>query len=294
MSSNKRLFREEAFARRRNTEALDGLLRVTAPHEWLILAGLGLALVGVACWALFGSVERTLSAGCVLVQPGERHTVISEFSGNVVDVLVDVGASLEAGQPLARLSDPELSRDVAVARARVDALEARSDTAQDALAPARAELLELTTIQALSEYIVSPYAGVVTRHAFVRGGAVAIGANVAEVREETGGWLEAVAFVTSERSERLGSGMEAKVLTGAADGGGRALDARVRDVAAHPSPPPRWLADLGLSAPARSHMVRASLRVSPPPGLGDGESCSLRVVLGEEPPIRLLAATAPG
>ena len=290
MSSNRRLFREEAVARRGNTEPLDGLLRVTAPHEWLVLAGLALALLCVACWALFGSVERTLLVGCVIVQPGERHTVISEHSGNVVDVLVDVGTSIETGQPLARISNPELSRDVAIARARVTALETRAGTDSDALALARAELLELTAIQVSSEFIISPYAGVVTRHAFVRGRGVAIGTDVAEVREETGGRLEGVAFIRSERSELLDVGMEAKVLTGAA-GGGQVLDARVRSVAVHPSSPPRWLADLGLSAPARSHMVRASLRGTPPPGFGDGESCSLRVVLSEESPIRLLATT---
>ena len=95
--ARRRLFREEAFARRGQTEPLDGLLRVTAPHEWVIVAGLGLALVGLVAWVLFGSVERSLSSECILAHPGERYTVISGFMGNVIDVPVEVGDPVEGG-----------------------------------------------------------------------------------------------------------------------------------------------------------------------------------------------------
>ena len=56
MTDNRRLFREEAFARRGKSESLDGLLRVTAPHEWILLFCLGLGVLGLAVWGLFGSV----------------------------------------------------------------------------------------------------------------------------------------------------------------------------------------------------------------------------------------------
>ena len=65
MSERRRLFRDEAFARRGRSEPIDGLLRITAPHEWLFLAMLGCAMVGVLLWAVFGTIERGLSAPCV-------------------------------------------------------------------------------------------------------------------------------------------------------------------------------------------------------------------------------------
>ncbi len=67
MSERRRLYRDEAFARRGRSEPIDGLLRITAPHEWLFLAMLGCAMVGVLLWAVFGTIERGLSAPCVLV-----------------------------------------------------------------------------------------------------------------------------------------------------------------------------------------------------------------------------------
>ena len=66
MSQRRRLFREEAFVRRGRSAPIDGLLRVTAPHEWFFLATLGCALIGVLLWAVFGTVERGLSARCNL------------------------------------------------------------------------------------------------------------------------------------------------------------------------------------------------------------------------------------
>ena len=72
-----KLFREEALAHRGKIEPLNGLLRVTAPHEWLIVIGLVAALVAVALWAFLGRVDRTLTVGCVLAHPGDRHAVVA-------------------------------------------------------------------------------------------------------------------------------------------------------------------------------------------------------------------------
>ena len=42
-------------------QQLDHLLRVTAPHERVILAGIGVVLLALAAWALFGSVVRAVT-----------------------------------------------------------------------------------------------------------------------------------------------------------------------------------------------------------------------------------------
>ena len=65
MSARKRLFREEAFARRGQTEPLDALLRVTAPHEWVLLAGLAAELVGSVLWGVLAALNAAfLSSAC--------------------------------------------------------------------------------------------------------------------------------------------------------------------------------------------------------------------------------------
>ncbi len=81
MSERRRLFRDEAFARRGRTEPIDGLLRITAPHEWVFLGLLGLALLGALVWAVFGTVERGLSASCELAyDDANQIEIVAEVS----------------------------------------------------------------------------------------------------------------------------------------------------------------------------------------------------------------------
>lgn len=73
MSLNSKIFREEAFARRGQREPIDGPLRVDAPHEWIVLIGVVLAFMAALAWGVFGRLERSVTADCVLAQPGEAY-----------------------------------------------------------------------------------------------------------------------------------------------------------------------------------------------------------------------------
>ena len=292
-ANRRRLFREEAFARRGQTEPPDGLRRGNAPHEWVILAGLAAALVGAIVWGLFGSVERSLLAECALVQPGERYPVLSDVSGSVAAVLVNGGDPVAVGEPIARVKTPELERQVRVARARVAMLnEQPQDSPSDALSIARTDLLDLEAMRATGEYILSPFAGTIAWHNLAAGQAVATGAEVAVVRSGADDELEAITFMTGRDAQRIGPGMEARVLAGESkpEGWERALKAEVREVSQCPTSPPGWLTDLGLPAPAGSHPVRVALQDTPDSRTMDGAPCSLQVVLRRVPPVRLLGS----
>ena len=303
MSSRKRLFREEAFARRGQTEPLDGLLRVTAPHEWVLLAGLAAALLGVILWGALGSIEHSLFAHCVLALSGERHPVVSGVSGTVQEVLAGSGTVQEVlagsgdavavGQPVARVGLHDLNNDAAVARARVAALESVAGTAPDTLAAARAELLQIELLQATGESIVSPVAGELASHAVAAGQSVAAGDRIAWVRVGTGNEMEAVTLLDAENARRLDQGMQARVTPAFADRRAAVpLNATVSEIKVRGTAPPTWLTEFGLPAPARSHLVLLALQDSPL-HLTDGTPCGLHVVLGREPPLRVLFRSVP-
>jgi len=60
-----RMFRERALQRRARQEPLDDRLQVSAPHEWLIAAGLVAMLLVLAAFVVFGGIEllRPASGG---------------------------------------------------------------------------------------------------------------------------------------------------------------------------------------------------------------------------------------
>lgn len=77
-------FLEEAAAEKNKCQQLDHLLRVTAPRERVILGGIGLVLLALVAWALFGSVVRAVTIDGILLEPGARHDVISTEPGYLV------------------------------------------------------------------------------------------------------------------------------------------------------------------------------------------------------------------
>jgi hypothetical protein len=68
-------FREQAVAASANRQQLDRLLRVTAPHERIVLVAVGLILAGVVGWVVFGSITRDVTLEGTLVAAGQQATV---------------------------------------------------------------------------------------------------------------------------------------------------------------------------------------------------------------------------
>ena len=296
-----KLYREEAVARRSRPEPLDGRLQVTAPHEWMVLAGLGAALLGFLLWGVFGSVDRSVSASAVLVQPGERHAVVSPVSGSIVEVLAESGDALEAGQPLARVRLPEAERQARITRQLVSAVEERARNTGGTAAPAHWEALlaaarnDLGEIERLiGESIVAPHGGELVTHRLAPSQAVQVGETIAQIRgREDGDAWQVFAFVSPQDVEQLTPGMDAEVLLALPDQPApNPLKARVLEVSPQPVAAPEWLADLGLAATDDpSHLLRLVLDDPSHSPLADGMGGTARVVLGSRSPAALLLAS---
>ena len=284
------MFREKALARRARRETVDARLQVTAPHEWLLVSGLGVALVVLLAYGLLGRAERSLSIETVLVRPGERIDVVAGVSGVVVDVLSEVGDTVTPGQPIARVRTPEAERWGAVLRRLRESLES-ADAPQDTaaaenlralLAAARSVTAQRGADGFMTEDITTPRSGELVTLALAAGQRIAAGEFAARVRAVSAGPVEALGFVTRDEAMRLAAGMQAQVrLAVPGTGVPQVLPARVEDVSPRVVPPPRWLTEFGLEPPARSHLLRATLMDPDPLPVIDGASGTLRIVLGQ-------------
>ena len=296
MFNYSKAFREEAVARRSRPEPLDDRLQVTAPHEWMVLAGVGLSLLALFVWGVSGSVERSLSVDAVLVQPGGRYAVTAPVAGDVVEILAEVGDALDAGQAIARVRPLDARREARITRRIVEAVEdeLRGGAAlpETLLATAR-NALGAVEIRA-GESVVAPREGTLVAHRLTPGRPVRAGETVARIRGRSEGAWQALAFVTSDEAGRLAGGMAAEVRV--AQPGtpvSNVLDARVLEVSPRPVAAPEWLADLGLSTPAPAHLLRLVLNRPPRPPL-DGAGAHARIVLGRQSPAALLLAGGSG
>ncbi len=254
-------FRESAFARNAEPEPLDDRAQLTAPHEWVVLACLGLVAAAIIAWGVFGSVERTVRSDGVLVLSGDRHTVLSEESGVVVEVLTPAGNRVDSGQPIVRIA---------------------------ASGPERTE-----------GDVTSPGDGVIATLHVARGRTVLAGTPVAEVVSGGAHVLDAVAFVPRQESWRLAPGMAGRV-TVESSGSVGSFRVNLTTVGTRAAEPPDWLVRMqpSVAAGGRGHLLRLTFSdpVLPasstgnalPGSLEDGTPCRIEIVLERTSPFGLL------
>ena len=280
------LFRDQALKRRGQTESLDQLLRVTAPREWLVLGGLAVAAAAVAVWAVFGGVEPKIAADCVLVLPGERHAVVSDGTGIVVELLARPGDRVERGQAIARIRSRELMRLERAARARSTLPQGLlSDTAgsDDGMEAVRS-LLES------SEVIVSPAAGEVALLSLAPGQSVTEGETVGRIRGGGEGRVVALSTMPGHRTDAVAQGMLVRVAPGPSAGAGAALEGEVAALESGNDSVAGWLLDYGFTPAPGGRIVRVALRAAPEHEFRDGTPCRAWFVQPRTSLLRLLIA----
>jgi len=80
-------------------------MRVTNPMGWATLLALGLLLLAVIVWGIFGRVATSVVGEGILLVPGGVKDIVSPVSGQVVDVYFDAGDVIQADQVVARVAE---------------------------------------------------------------------------------------------------------------------------------------------------------------------------------------------
>jgi HlyD family secretion protein len=112
------IFRKVALERLSSPEQLDQMVQVTDPKGWLALAGIGALLLAAIGWGVFGSIPTTSQGDGILLRQGGISDLVSNAAGQVQEVLVGVGDVIEKGQPVARIQQDVLLRQIADDRSK--------------------------------------------------------------------------------------------------------------------------------------------------------------------------------
>ena len=285
------LFLDDAAANRNKRQQLDHLLRVAAPHERVILAGIGVALLALLVWILFGSVVRSVAVDGVLLKPGIRHEVTSSEPGHLVKFLVAPGDMVEEGDPIARQTVPELEREMIALRDQLEILEAGirqvgGDGTHSLLASAQEALLQMEARRIAKEVIVSHMSGEVMALEATPGDYLPSKSVVAQLRNHENKPLQAVLQVAPRMAKRLRVGMQASVEVVMPDGMAHEVDGEIASVTSGSLP--HWLA--AFRSEGMEYASRIDIVLHSESGLAvpDGTPCRARIVLGRHSLIELL------
>lgn len=116
------LFRKVALDRLSSPEQLDQIMRVTSPMGWASLAACVVLVTMAIIWGVYGTIPTKVMGQGILVEKGSLFDVVAMGEGQVVEVYADVDDEVEAGQMVARISQPEILHKLEEAQRALDHL----------------------------------------------------------------------------------------------------------------------------------------------------------------------------
>lgn len=119
------IFRQSALDRLASPERLDVAQQLVPRAHVLTLCTVAAALVSALAWATFTKVPVEIPASGVIIGRSGLADVATPEGGQVARILVRSGAFVAAGQPVVELDRADLTRDLAEARAKLEAAQQR-------------------------------------------------------------------------------------------------------------------------------------------------------------------------
>jgi HlyD family secretion protein len=116
------IFRKVALERLSSPEQLDQMVQVTNPKGWLALTGLGGLIVAALLWGVWGSIPTEALGQGILIRQGGVSELVAAANGQVEQVLVGIGDTIQRGQPVARIRQDILNRQIQDSRSKLSTL----------------------------------------------------------------------------------------------------------------------------------------------------------------------------
>ncbi len=110
------IFRKVALDRLSSPEQLDQIVQTTTPHLWVAMAAAFLLLGAALFWGIEGSIPTKASGDGLMVRRGGVLKVVSIGAGVVIELNVNPGDHIKAGQVVARIGQPELLQRISDAK----------------------------------------------------------------------------------------------------------------------------------------------------------------------------------
>ena len=111
-------FRESALEHSSASLSSTTLIQVTSPKAWITLGGLYLALVSGLLWGFFGTISTWVEGqGILLSEKGHIYNAVAlEGAEYLVEMSFKPGDAIKKGDLVARLENPNLIKDVKIAK----------------------------------------------------------------------------------------------------------------------------------------------------------------------------------
>lgn len=125
------LYRKSALEKLSSPEQLDRMIVITPPSFWLAMLGAGTVIVIALIWAIVGRLPITVKGNGIYVSDAGVHTVYSDTAGVIASVDVQAGDTVQEGQVVATVTNPDAQAQVDQLNERLQQVEAVSVGSSD-------------------------------------------------------------------------------------------------------------------------------------------------------------------
>jgi hypothetical protein len=94
------IFRKTSLNKMMTPEDLDELLQVNSTSTWLLLAGIGVVLIGMLTWGFLGSISQHVQGFGIIQTQDLPREVVSACHGQVDSIFCKTGDNVSKGQKL--------------------------------------------------------------------------------------------------------------------------------------------------------------------------------------------------
>ncbi len=108
----RQIFRQRSLDHLASPDRMDQLLRIVGPQSWLALLASTVALALAVTWSVVGRVPETADGVALLARPRQIVAFQAPARGQIEEISVSVGAVVGRGDPIGRLDQPELKKQI--------------------------------------------------------------------------------------------------------------------------------------------------------------------------------------
>ena len=320
---DKGIFRKVSLERLSSPEQLDLMITVTSPKGWLGLVAIGLIILTVVIWSVFGTIPTRVYGQGILMKSGGVRNVVHISEGMITDIRVVPGDIVSPGDVIARIDQHEQVVKILEMEKQLEKLEKGHDSNdsndsneeefnknKERIVGMENDIANLREELEYNSFIVSPYSGCVLEVKMNKGDMLEPGVPVVSV-ELIGNAikeLEAIIYISAEQGKKVYPGMEVQIspTTVKKEEYGFLLG-RVISVSEYPSTRQGMLSVLGSeemvdklmgsNAPIEVHAdlvpgsgtesgYKWSSPKGPPSKINSGTLCTASVTIKNEPPIK--------
>ena len=113
------MFRRKALSRLSTPEDLDTLLVVVNRRGWMALGACTLISTAAVVWAICGRIPVSFEGVGVLVNPGNVKGLQTDAPGQISELGIRAGDTVEEGQIIALLSQTEIRKEISLTEAKL-------------------------------------------------------------------------------------------------------------------------------------------------------------------------------